>query len=201
MEFGICFLGFDKIMTHEDLLNKLKAASPEINARLIRESIFLENTGDLTKVATFLRDNPELKLNYLSSVTGADYLTFLESVYHFYSTEKRTGPYTLRVRTSREEPKVPSLTPIYRGAEYQEREAYDMYGIEYVGHPDLRRIFMWDEFAGWPMRKDYIGEDCEALDEEDLKWCAEHGVKVPENTPIAKNEPESDEQSEAPNEK
>jgi NADH-quinone oxidoreductase subunit C len=83
---------------------------------------------------------------------------YLEAVYHLYSMERRHGPVILRLRTENRSDRVevPSLTPVWRGAEFQEREAYDLFGIQFTGHPDLRRILMWDEFTGYPMRKDYV---------------------------------------------
>jgi NADH-quinone oxidoreductase subunit C len=86
---------------------------------------------------------------------------YLEAVYHLFSMELRQGPVVLRVRTAdrAEGNRVPSLTPIWRGAEFQEREAYDLFGIVFEGHPDLRRILMWDEFKDHPMRKDYVEPD------------------------------------------
>jgi NADH-quinone oxidoreductase subunit C len=72
--------------------------------------------------------------------------------------EKKHGPVILRLRTvdRGERNHVPSLTPVWRSAEFQEREAFDLYGIVFDGHPDLRRILMWEEFADYPMRKDYV---------------------------------------------
>jgi len=86
---------------------------------------------------------------------------YLEAVYHLYSMEKRRGPVILRLRTENRTDKVhlPSLTPVWRSAEFQEREIFDLYGIIFEGHPDLRRILMWDEFEDHPMRKDYIEPD------------------------------------------
>ncbi|HVT96832.1 MAG TPA: NADH-quinone oxidoreductase subunit C [Acidobacteriaceae bacterium] len=83
---------------------------------------------------------------------------FLEAVYHLYSMEKKHGPVVLRLRTGNrtDDTRVPSLTPVWRGAEFQEREAFDLYGIVFEGHPDLRRILMWDGFKDYPMRKDYV---------------------------------------------
>lgn len=83
---------------------------------------------------------------------------YLEAVYHLFSMEKKHGPVVLRLRTRDrgEGVHVPSLTPIWRGAEFQEREAFDLYGIIFDGHPDLRRILMWDGFKDFPMRKDYV---------------------------------------------
>ncbi|MDZ4814853.1 MAG: NADH-quinone oxidoreductase subunit C [Verrucomicrobiota bacterium] len=83
----------------------------------------------------------------------------MEVVYHLISVEKRKGPLVIRLQTTRENPVVPSLTPVWRGCEFQEREAFDLYGIVFEGHPDLRRIFMWDEFKDFPMRKDYVESD------------------------------------------
>ena len=83
---------------------------------------------------------------------------YLEAIYHLFSIEKKHGPVIVRLRTQDRGNRIrlPSLTPIWRSAEFQEREIFDLYGIVFDGHPDLRRIFMWDEFAGHPMRKDYV---------------------------------------------
>ena len=86
---------------------------------------------------------------------------YLEVVYHLYSMGLKHGPLILRLRTANrgDNARVPSLTPVWRGAEFQEREAYDLYGISFDGHPDFRRILMWDEFKDFPMRKDYAEPD------------------------------------------
>jgi NADH-quinone oxidoreductase subunit C len=86
---------------------------------------------------------------------------YLEVVYHLYSMELKHGPVILRLRTADRAggAQVPSLTSVWRGAEFQEREAFDLYGIVFDGHPDLRRILMWDEFKDFPMRKDYTAPD------------------------------------------
>ena len=142
-------------------------------------------------VAKFLRDDPELKLDYASNVTGGDWLDFvtkekvkvtkivdgaekeveetvekkragyLEVVYHLFSMALKHGPVVIRIRTGNrtDDVTVPSLTPVWRGAEYQEREVYDLYGVCFENHPDLRRILMWDGFADFPMRKDYVEPD------------------------------------------
>ena len=86
---------------------------------------------------------------------------FLEVVYHVYSMELRHGPVILRQRTGNraDQTRVASLTPVWRSCEFQEREAYDLFGIHFDGHPDLRRILMWEGFADFPMRKDYVEPD------------------------------------------
>lgn len=83
---------------------------------------------------------------------------YLEVVYHLYSTALKHGPLVIRMRTANRagQVHVPSLTPVYRSAEFQEREVYDLFGVVFDGHPDLRRLLMWDEFTDHPMRKDYV---------------------------------------------
>ena len=78
-----------------------------------------------------------------------------------YSTSTRVGPLVLRCRTTDrgEDVRIPSVVAVFRSAEFQEREIFDLYGIEFTGHPDLRRILMWDEFVDHPMRKDYVAPD------------------------------------------
>ncbi len=134
---------------------------------------------DLLDVVDFLRSHPDFNMDYVSNVAGVDWLPrkekvkgadgkeveiekpgYLEAVYHFYSIKKKHGPVILRCRTDgRENAMLPSITPFFRGAEFQEREIYDLYGIRFSGHPDLRRILMWDEFQDHPMRKDYREPD------------------------------------------
>ena len=86
---------------------------------------------------------------------------YLEVVYHLYSMELKHGPVVLRLRTANrtDSTRLPALTPLWRSAEFQEREIYDLYGVIFEGHPDLRRILMWDGFAGFPMRRDYVPPD------------------------------------------
>ena len=86
---------------------------------------------------------------------------YLEAVYHLYSMTLKHGPVILRMRTENRTDKVtlPSLTPLWRSCEFQEREIFDLFGIHFSGHPDLRRILMWDGFKDHPMRKDYVEPD------------------------------------------
>jgi NADH-quinone oxidoreductase subunit C len=85
----------------------------------------------------------------------------LEAVYHLYSVAKKHGPLVIRMKTANRSDQVelPSLTPVWRAAEFQEREVFDLYGIVFTDHPDLRRILMWDGFKDHPMRKDYVEPD------------------------------------------
>ncbi len=150
-------------------------------------------------VAAFLRDDPDLALDYLSNVTGVDWPDkeiaekvkvtrtvaktvdgveqqveetveetrkrvepgYLEVVYHLFSVARKHGPVVLRMRTENRSDRVelPSMTRIWRSADFQEREVFDLYGVVFKGHPDLRRLLMWDEFKDHPMRKDYVEPD------------------------------------------
>jgi NADH-quinone oxidoreductase subunit D/NADH-quinone oxidoreductase subunit C/D len=118
----------------------------------------------LVALATYLRDHEGY--DYLSMVTSVDWPRYFEVVYAFFSTSHPKGALTLRVRLpDKANPVVPSLTPIWPGADLQEREVYDMMGIRFDGHPNLRRILLWDGFEGYPLRKDYK----ESYYEEDAK--------------------------------
>ena len=116
---------------------------------------WMVENANLLEFATALRD--ELGYDYLSSVTAVDYLPEgkMEVVYHVFKTIGGAGV-VFKVQVPRADPmEVPSLVSIYPGAELQEREAWDLFGIKFTGHPDLRRILMWEGFAGHPMRKDW----------------------------------------------
>jgi NADH-quinone oxidoreductase subunit C/D len=148
---------------------------------------YVVKTEKLVDFATALRD--ELGYDYLSSVTAVDYLEEgqMEVVYH---ARKTTGgvPLVFRVQVPRDQANVPSLVPVYPGAEFQEREAYDLFGVNFEGHPDLRRILMWEGFDGHPMRKDWH----EGYFEEDAKpfksrWPDGHIQRVEEINPFGRN--------------
>ena len=97
----------------------------------------------------------------VDETTEESFPGYLEAVYHLYSMAHKHGPVVIRMRTANrtEGARLPSLTPVYRSAEFQEREIFDLYGVHFDGHPDLRRILMWDEFVDFPMRKDYREPD------------------------------------------
>lgn len=108
---------------------------------------------DLFKVASHLKEKEGY--DYLSAVTGVDYPDRFEVIYHLYSMKEEKGPLILKVSTSKDEPEVPSVTPLWPGANFQEREVYDLMGIRFSGHPDLKRILLWEGYEGHPLRKDF----------------------------------------------
>lgn len=202
------------------LLDRFPAAKIELvtNPGPAAEHALLIDAASAREIATFLRDDPALRLDYCSNVTGVDWPDkeivetkkvpapaaevarpelviradpgpgspspassepkfveekttrlqpgYLEAVYHLYSMAlKSKAPVILRLRTGNRSDQVtlPSLTPVWRSCDFQEREIYDLYGIVFDGHPDLRRLLMWDEFKDHPMRKDYVAPD-------DFEW-------------------------------
>ena len=142
----------------------------------------------LTEVALALRD--DLGFDYLSSVTGVDLIEDgkLEAVYHTYSIDKGGSAVVLHVQVDRDNPVIPSLVPVWPGADFQEREAWDLLGIQFDGHPDLRRILTWDGFHGHPLRKDWK----EPFYEEETKpfgsrWPAGGVLRAEELNPYGQN--------------
>ena len=153
--------------TVEEIKSAIEAAIPGAGVEIVsnpsvsgQHSLRIEPNCALA-VAKFLRDDAELKLDYLSNVTGVDWPESLEVVYHLYSVEKKHGPVILRMRTVNrtDQVELPSLTLLWRSAEFQEREIFDLYGIVFTGHPDLRRLLMWEGFKDHPMRRDYVEPD------------------------------------------
>lgn len=191
--------------TVEEIKAAIEAAVPGAGVKVCmnpspsaQHSLLVE-PKQAVEVATFLRDDAELTLDFLSNVTGVDYLDkeiaekvkvtrqvpktvdgveqmvdetveetrkrtqpgYLEAVYHLFSVAKKHGPVIIRMRTANRSDQVelPSLTPVWRSAEFQEREVFDLFGIVFTGHPDLRRLLMWDGFKDHPMRRDYKEPD------------------------------------------
>lgn len=141
----------------------------------------------LIEVVTALRD--EFGYDYLSSVTATDYFPEdkMEVVYHLYQTTGG-GAMVIKAQTPRENSTVPSLCPIYPGAEFQERETWDLLGVRFEGHPDPRRILLWEGFAGHPLRKDWR----EPFFEEEGKpfksrWPDGHVYRIEDKNPFNKN--------------
>ena len=108
----------------------------------------------LPEAAARLKDPDGPDFEYLDMITAADYPQGFELVYRFLSL-KNNQYVTLKTRVPRENPAVPSITALWKAADFQEREIYDLFGITFTGHPCLRRIMLWEGFQGHPLRKDY----------------------------------------------
>jgi len=111
----------------------------------------------IVEICTFLRDDPALRFDLAMDLTGVDYLgeePRFEVVYHLYSLEKKHRV-RIKARVPEDDPTIDSVVPVWVGMDWYEREAYDMYGIVFRGHPNLKRILMYESFVGHPLRKDY----------------------------------------------
>jgi NADH-quinone oxidoreductase subunit C len=157
----------------EEIFQLLKDSFPTSNLELKTdqptEAVIIVAPLDVNKISLFLRDSSELLFDGLMNLSGVDEpkLGLLSVYYHLEST-KLKHKITLKVSTDRNNPEVTTVTEIWKAADWHEREAYDLFGIIFLNHPDLRRILMpydWD--AGYPLRKDY--ENPEFY----------HGMKVP----------------------
>ena len=112
------------------------------------------STENLVEVCRFLRDNPTLGFDYPASVTAIDYIDYFEVVYQLRSIALFQDV-NLKVRVDRDDATIPSVVSIWPGVDFQEREIFDLMGLQFPGHPNLKRILLWDEFEGHPLRKDY----------------------------------------------
>lgn len=108
----------------------------------------------LVEICEYLKSAPELGFNYLVNLTAVDWMNYFELVYHLHSI-RHGRMVVLKARVDRDNPVVPSVAGVWDAANFQEREVFDLFGIRFDGHPDLRRILLYDEFAGHPLRKDY----------------------------------------------
>jgi NADH-quinone oxidoreductase subunit C len=220
------------LKTIEEIKAAIEAAVPDAGVEIVanpsvsgQHSLRLAPQAAVA-VATFLRDDTDLALDFLSNATGVDWLDkevaekvkvtrtvtktvdgvetqveetvedtqkrvvpgYLEAVYHLFSVAKKHGPVVIRMRTANrtDQVQLPSLTPVWRSAEFQEREIFDLFGIVFTGHPDLRRLLMWDEFKDHPMRRDYVEPDDFEYEptahDEVLKRAQEHVARVAAQT-------------------
>ena len=141
----------------EHVLDYATDAFPSLQRRddpLKGEASLICDSSIAFQVAELLLSNPYSRMNYMRSVTGIERADCLEVAYNFANIPTGTR-LCLHVRCPKDNPKVPSLTPLWPGAELQEREVYDMFGIIFEGHHDLRRILLDDRFINHPLRKDY----------------------------------------------
>jgi NADH-quinone oxidoreductase subunit C len=145
---------------NERILEMLKAqvADSIVSSQEFRGDLtIVVRKDDIVKVSTFLRDTTELAFDMVIDLCGVDLYTpgdRFEVVYNLYST--RNKKYVrLKVQVPGENPEVPTVTGVWEGANWHERETFDMYGIDFTGHPDLRRMYMPEDFEYYPLRKDF----------------------------------------------
>jgi NADH-quinone oxidoreductase subunit C len=125
----------------------------------------------IVEIGRFLRDEPQLAMNCLSNQTGVDYKDRIEVVYHLFSYAHRHGC-VLKVKLPRENPSIATVEEIWRAANWMEREIFDLLGVTFEGHSDMRRILMPEDWLGYPLRKDFV---------EPLEY---HGISTVRESPI-----------------
>jgi NADH-quinone oxidoreductase subunit C len=141
-------------------------AAAEVAAKLVpkftesiieaRENSLLVKSSSIKSILAFLKGAPGLEFDYLNDITAVDYWDYFEVVYQLTSI-KNNHKLTVKTRLAgRDNLNLPSMVDVYKGADYQEREIFDLMGIKFEGHPNLKRIFLWEGFQGHPLRKDYL---------------------------------------------
>ena len=139
----------------EDLGKKIAEAIPGSIISGEKPCVVVESQ-QIQKVAEYLKNTDGLDFDYLTVVTAVDYIDYFELIYRVISM-KHNQSIILKTRLyTRDNPTLPSVTPVWRAAYYQEREIFDLFGITFEGHPYLKRLLLWEGFNGYPMRRDYL---------------------------------------------
>ena len=146
-------------LSAEELAEKVSVGVPnslDTTSINTAENVIWVKSSKVADVASFMKSDVGLDFNFLNSITAIDYINHFEIVYHLTSIDKE---HTAIIKTrldGREELSLPSVYHLWRGADFQEREIWDLMGIGFSGHPNLKRIMLWEGFDGHPLRKDYL---------------------------------------------
>ena len=147
-----------RILAGADVARRINAELPGAVVRSISGDVEID-LSYVDQVARFLRDAEGLEFSFLSSITAVDYVEYFELVYHLVSLTLNQSVVIKARCFGRDELSAPSVSGVWRGADFQEREVWDLFGIRFEGHPNLKRILLWEGFPGHPLRKDYLGQD------------------------------------------
>ena len=139
----------------EGELAHLKKTFPTISISDSTSPVIYASCEELVSLTEFLKTNADFAFTHLSCLTAVDLKDAIEVVYYLFS-EPLDACAVVKVRLDRENPEVPSITGVFPGANFEEREVYDLMGVRFTGHPDLRRILMPEGFEGHPLRKDFV---------------------------------------------
>ena len=143
------------LLSANEVAKEIIRRFPQAQAQASNDAVLLKGEA-LFEVAEFLKNSPEFDFNYLNYITAVDYFDYFEVVYQLTSLSHN---HTVVLKTrcyDRNNPVVSSVVRLWRGADYEEREVYDLMGIRFNGHPNMKRIVLWDGFQGHPLRKDYL---------------------------------------------
>jgi len=143
------------VISGKDIASQVEGEFPGSVVESSPDSLVVKSDFLLT-AAAFLKDTPGLNFDYLNFITAIDYYDHFEIVYQLTSLEHNHSV-VLKTRCyNRENPVLSSVIGLWQGADFQEREIYDLMGIKFEGHPNMKRIFLWEGFSGHPLRKDYL---------------------------------------------
>jgi NADH-quinone oxidoreductase subunit C len=142
-------------LSSSKIAKQIEKKFPDAVVEAGADSLLLKSDR-LLAVMEHLKTSPDLDFDYLNHVTGVDYYDYFEVVYQLTSLKHNHG-LVLKARCyDRENPTLPSVVGLWKGADFQEREIFDLLGISFEGHPNLRRIVLWEGFEGHPLRKDFL---------------------------------------------
>ena len=145
-----------KRLTGKEIADHINKSFPETAIRYNKTDVWITSES-LSDVANFLKENSDLDFKFLTAITAVDYIEYFELVYHILSM-RRNRSIVLKTKCfGRENPTVPSVVDVWQGAELQEREIWDLMGINFDRHPNMKRILLWEGYPGHPLRKDFLG--------------------------------------------
>ena len=144
-----------KVLSGIEIADKIETEVPGSIVASDDTGVLIESMA-ITSVLKFLKETPDYSFNYLNNLTAVDYCGYFEVIYNLTSFTKHLTV-TVKTRVSgRDNPEIPSISHLWRGADFQEREIFDLLGIRFPGHPNLKRIALWESFEGHPLRKDFL---------------------------------------------
>ncbi|MCZ6865727.1 MAG: NADH-quinone oxidoreductase subunit C [Chloroflexi bacterium] len=138
----------------EELARFIQRRFPDAELEWDGDSLWIEPQR-VREVARFLKEEPQLEFNFLNAVSAVDYIEYFEVLYHLTSFEHNHSAVVKTRVYGRENPSVPSVVEVWPGADFQEREVWDLMGVAFEGHPNLKRIMLWEGFPGHPLRRDF----------------------------------------------
>ena len=146
-------------MDKEKLQEQILAFMPDATVLPVKQYLTIQvDAGQIHKLAAYLNENPEMAFDYLISECAVDYPDHMMVVYHLDSTKHRHQVVIKAKINSRENPEIESVYDLWKGCVFHEREMFDLFGIKFINHPDLRKIFLDNDWVGYPMRKDYVDD-------------------------------------------
>jgi|TARA_B100000809_G_scaffold264213_1_gene319445 NADH/F420H2 dehydrogenase subunit C len=144
-----------RALSGEDVARRINEAHPDTAIYNNDTDVWIRPAAIL-EVSEFLNSDPDLNFSFLNAVTAVDYVEYFELVYHLVSMQNNTSVVIKSKVFGREELSAPSVISVWQGADLQEREIWDLMGIHFEGHPNMKRVLLWEGFPGHPLRKDFL---------------------------------------------